>query len=97
MKGAMTHAKVSPRFAILCLTLFAAGLTALFVGTEPEARVLAQGNASLKLPLKEGSVRFAVIGDSGRANSGQIQVGKQMVAFHQEFPFEFVIMAGDNI
>ena len=51
----------------------------------------------LSLPLKEGSVRFAVIGDTGRANSGQIEVGQQMAAFHKRFPFDLVIMVGDNI
>ena len=57
----------------------------------------AETPTTLALPLKEGSVRFAVIGDSGRANSGQIEVGKQMAAFHKQFPFAFVIMLGDNI
>jgi hypothetical protein len=53
--------------------------------------------ATLTLPLTAGSVRFAVIGDTGRGNSGQIEVGRQMAAFHKEFPFDFVIMVGDNI
>jgi 3',5'-cyclic AMP phosphodiesterase CpdA len=51
----------------------------------------------LRLPLKDGSVRFAVIGDTGTAAQAQYDVGKQMAAFRARFPFDFVIMAGDNI
>jgi predicted phosphodiesterase len=51
----------------------------------------------LRLPVHEGSVRFAVIGDTGTAAQAQYDIGKQMAAFHQKFPFTFVIMVGDNI
>jgi hypothetical protein len=51
----------------------------------------------LRLPLKPDSVRFAVIGDTGTASTPQYDVGRQMAAFHERFPFAFVIMAGDNI
>jgi len=51
----------------------------------------------LRLPLKDGSVRFAVIGDTGTASTAQYDVGKQMIAFRTKFPFDFVIMVGDNI
>lgn len=57
----------------------------------------AEAPAALALPLKEGSVRFAVIGDMGRGTSAQIEVGRQMAAFHKQFPFDFVITVGDNI
>lgn len=52
---------------------------------------------ALKLPLKENSVRFAVIGDSGTGQPPQYQTAAEMAAVHQEFPFDFVIMLGDNI
>jgi predicted phosphodiesterase len=55
------------------------------------------GPQTLRLPLKDGSVRFAVIGDTGTASQEQYDVGKQMAAFHAPFPFDFVIMVGDNI
>lgn len=51
----------------------------------------------LALPLKDGSIRFAVIGDSGRGDAAQRAVSAQMVAWRQRFPFEFVLMLGDNI
>ena len=49
------------------------------------------------LPLKPGSVRFAVIGDSGSGDSYQNQVAQQMVRARARFPFDFVVMLGDNI
>jgi hypothetical protein len=51
----------------------------------------------LALPVRAGSVRFAVIGDSGRGDQAQLDVARQMVAWHQKFPFDFVVMLGDNI
>jgi len=51
----------------------------------------------LELPLKAKSVRFAVIGDSGTGEKPQWDVASQMARFHESFPFEFVLMLGDNI
>lgn len=51
----------------------------------------------VSLPLKDGSVRFAVIGDNGDGSKEEYEVGRQMAAFHDTFPFTFVIMLGDNI
>jgi 3',5'-cyclic AMP phosphodiesterase CpdA len=50
-----------------------------------------------KFPLKSGSVRFAAIGDMGTGESPQYEVAQQMLKVRQAFPFEFVIMLGDNI
>jgi len=51
----------------------------------------------LKLPLKPDSVRFGVIGDSGTGEPAQYETAAEMAAIHGRFPFEFVIMLGDNI
>ena len=51
----------------------------------------------LKLPLKDGSLRFAVIGDSGTGEAEQLQIAKQLIRFRARFPFEFAIMLGDNL
>ena len=58
---------------------------------------LSPAPGQLALPLKSGSVRFAVIGDSGRGDQSQNEVAQQMSAWRQKFPFEFVVMLGDNI
>jgi predicted phosphodiesterase len=52
---------------------------------------------ALTLPLKPGSVRFAIIGDTGTGENEEYDVGKQLALFRQKFPFTFVIMLGDNI
>ncbi len=51
----------------------------------------------LKLPNKPGSLKFAVIGDSGQPGDGQRAIAKQMAAWRARFPFELVIMTGDNL
>jgi predicted phosphodiesterase len=51
----------------------------------------------LTFPLEKGSVRFAVIGDSGTGNQMQYDTAEQLTRVQQKFPFEFVLMMGDNI
>ena len=51
----------------------------------------------LALPSRPDSVKFAVIGDSGRGWKPQHEVAQQMAAYRQQFRFDFVLMAGDNI
>jgi predicted MPP superfamily phosphohydrolase len=49
------------------------------------------------LPVKSGSVRFAAIGDMGTGAPAQYEVAQRMLQFREKFPFNFVIMLGDNI
>jgi 3',5'-cyclic AMP phosphodiesterase CpdA len=49
------------------------------------------------LPLKPKSVRFAFIGDNGTGEPPQYEMAKEMMKEHGVFPFDFVIMMGDNI
>src|SRR5512142_2956240 len=49
------------------------------------------------LPLKNGSLRFAVIGDSGTGHPAQREVGEQMERFREKVGFSFVLMLGDNL
>jgi 3',5'-cyclic AMP phosphodiesterase CpdA len=51
----------------------------------------------LTLPLKPGSVRFAVIGDMGTGETPQYELAGKLIEYRQKFPFEFVIMLGDNL
>jgi 3',5'-cyclic AMP phosphodiesterase CpdA len=50
-----------------------------------------------KFPLKPNSVRFAAIGDMGTGATPQYEVAQRMLTVRQTFPFEFVIMLGDNL
>jgi hypothetical protein len=49
------------------------------------------------LPLEEGSLRFAVIGDSGTGDRAQYEIGALMADARTTFPFELVLMLGDNL
>ena len=51
----------------------------------------------LRLPNKPGTVKFAVIGDAGTGSKEQVAVGKEMATWRSKFPFEFVVMTGDNM
>jgi hypothetical protein len=57
----------------------------------------ASATAPLALPLKEGSLRFAVIGDSGSGSEAQNEVARLLAEWRADFPFELVLMLGDNI
>jgi len=52
---------------------------------------------TLTLPNSPTSVKFAVIGDSGRGTQPQLDVAAQMVRYHQTFAFPFALMLGDNL
>jgi predicted phosphodiesterase len=49
------------------------------------------------LPLKPNSVRFAAIGDMGTGEKPQYEVAGQMLVNRGKFPFDFVLMLGDNL
>lgn len=57
----------------------------------------AQNTPVVKLPLQSGSVRFAVIGDSGTGAKDQYEVAAEMERYQKPVKFDFVIMLGDNI
>jgi predicted phosphodiesterase len=52
---------------------------------------------NLTLPMKNGSVKFAVVGDTGTGDKHQLAVAKQLTATRAKLPFDFVIMVGDNL
>jgi hypothetical protein len=51
----------------------------------------------LSLPAKDGSVRFAVIGDTGTGTKQQQQIADLMVRYREAYPFDFVLLLGDNL
>lgn len=95
-------------FLTVAIAIIAMFSTSHFVGSkpasasnpeQPSAQTNVQQNAQtgLTLPLKPNSVRFAVIGDNGSADSSEYQVGEQMQKAQQISKFGFVIMLGDNL
>ena len=49
------------------------------------------------LPARTESLKFAVIGDNGTGDKPQYDVGQQMAAARARFPFDMVLMLGDNM
>jgi predicted MPP superfamily phosphohydrolase len=50
-----------------------------------------------RFPLAQDSARFAVIGDMGTGDAPQYQTAQKMIDSRVAFPYDFVIMLGDNI
>jgi hypothetical protein len=51
----------------------------------------------IALPALPNSVKFAAIGDAGTGEGPQYDVANQMARFHATFPFDQVLLLGDNI
>ena len=87
------------RFASILLLPF---LLALYPGlpgdeTPPKAARLPEGPPDVRLPLKAGSVRWAVIGDNGTGADPELDVANEMQRYWAKVKFDFVTMDGDNI
>jgi hypothetical protein len=59
--------------------------------------VLPAQTAQAPLPNRPGSLKFAAIGDNGTGDRPQYEVAEQMTKAHAAFPFDLVIMLGDNM
>ena len=49
------------------------------------------------LPNAEDSLKFAVLGDWGSGERGQMELAAEMARVRQRFPYEFIVTVGDNI
>ena len=74
-------------FVVLALLFTAAG------GFAPAA----QNVPVAGMPARPDSLKFAVIGDTGTGGRPEFDVGQQMAAARAKFPFELVLMLGDNM
>jgi hypothetical protein len=61
------------------------------------ARVAASSPVRLTLPLKQGSVRFLAIGDTGTGTAEQHELAQLIARYREAFPFEFAVLMGDNM
>ena len=71
-------------------------LSSLFVAALAGLTVLAS-QQSAPLPNKAGSLKFAAIGDNGTGERAQYEVAQQMATARATFPYDLVIMLGDNM
>jgi hypothetical protein len=77
--------------------LFAQSASSAQTSSQSGSSTPTTSDLQLRLPLKSGSVRFAVIGDPGTGKVPQLEVAQKMEAYRQVVGFSFVIMLGDNI
>lgn len=56
-----------------------------------------QERPQITLPSTKDSVKFAIIGDTGSGTDKQQQIADMMATYRTVFPFEFVLMMGDNL
>jgi predicted phosphodiesterase len=80
-----------------CRRSLVAALLAVAVPSPASAQQTIGPAHVLKMPNKPGSLKFAVIGDSGQPGGGQTAIAKQMTDWRARYPYEFVIMTGDNL
>ncbi len=91
----------SPVLALVLFLLVAVNADLLGQGRNGNgnAKALATAGSPVKvsLPMKKDSVRFAVIGDTGTGTSKQHELGDVLLQSRLAFPYEFVLMLGDNL
>ena len=61
------------------------------------ALTTALGAQTITLPNQKNSVHFAVIGDTGSGSAQQYRIGERLAAARAVFPYDIVLMLGDNI
>ena len=97
---------MTSRQLFLCLALAGSACGTSWLERSSEAReqirletidVSRLGAGALTLPNEDRSIKFAVIGDSGRGWKPQHEVAAQMASYRERWKFDFVLMAGDNI
>ncbi len=64
---------------------------------ETRAQSAPAASADVALPNRDGTLKFAVLGDFGDASSRQYDVAAQMAKRRATFPFELVALVGDNM
>jgi hypothetical protein len=88
-------------FCLVCSTLLLVGCGNAVTQARETPNIVEERQGvppgALALPNDHRSIKFAVIGDSGRGTPEQHAIAAQMEAYRQRFDYDFVLMAGDNI
>jgi len=82
----MTVTSMKPWRWLLISALLAAALNQTTISMQQSA-----------LPSRPDSLKFAVIGDNGTGDKPEYEVADRMSASRETFPFELVLMLGDNM
>jgi hypothetical protein len=88
-----------PALAIACLPIVAGCAPAAQQPTNAVVVATQKTETSkpVALPNADGSLKFAVLGDFGNGLKGEYELADRMFKFHSGFPFELVVMVGDNL
>lgn len=83
---------------IVALALVWASLGAAAAQQQAQPKAAAQVvQPKAAQPQASDSLKFAIIGDSGTGSSAQYRVAERLIASRKTFPYEFVLMMGDNL
>jgi predicted MPP superfamily phosphohydrolase len=82
---------------VITLTIIALGSSSAITTGQNNTSPAPKETSQVSLPVKEGSIRLAVIGDTGSGTDKQQDVSDMMLQYRKIFPFEFVLMMGDNL
>jgi hypothetical protein len=95
------------RFNKTYVTLFLALMLSVTVNVTAQKQTNGYGNGNgktaapavprLTLPLAKDSVKFVLIGDTGTGTEKQKELADLLLRSRQSFPFEFVLLVGDNL
>src|SRR5688572_5754441 len=106
------HRRISSLYIVLMLTLIVTSMYACASGqafssspatssapapAQAASQTAASQTVDVALPKTADSVKFAVIGDTGTGGSDQYRIAKLLNNARANFPYEFVIMLGDNL
>lgn len=83
----------------LALAALVLGVTFSFSHSRPrrQGAVAPAPPPPLVKPLVSTVVRFVAIGDMGTGGADQLAIARQMTVYHDEHPYDTVLMLGDNI
>jgi predicted phosphodiesterase len=83
---------------LLLAVLFAGGCHgAATTGGAVAVEAQQSADSIVALPNKDGSFKFAVLGDFGTGGAPQYQLAEQMAKLHDRFKYDIVITVGDNL
>ena len=71
--------------------------TGVAIQSRPAAAPASAAPNATTAPVAQSSIRFAVLGDTGTGERPQYDIGAQLWKSHSVFPYEFLIMVGDNM
>ncbi len=84
--------------ALILTAVVAGSFTGCRGGEANAATADAQASEpAVPLPNKQGSFKFAVLGDFGTGSRAQFELADQMAKLHSTFKFEIVTLVGDNL